>query len=373
MIAVTVIFGWPAAAAAQEFTEIPVVVTRIALELLPDYKEGSLSGSAQLTVQNVLARPVTRIPLQLHRLMTFSEVRDESGRALQFKQDVVRYTDNPRLQVLQAVITLGQPLPPGAAVTLGVKWGGFLTPYTETGSNYVRDRVDTTFTIVRDDARAFPTVSVPTRAVNRATPTPDFEFSLRMTVPRGLVVAAGGRLDERVEQYCMVKYVYRSTIKVPFLNIAVAPYRLLEQDGLRIYYFPADSAGAVMVAEAARNALHRLAAWFGPMAGQPDFAVMEIPDGYGSQADLGAGIIQTAGAFRDRRQLGQLYHELSHLGMRRIWTYPPRAGTRASPNSSTICSPGISMPGRLWTSTCRITCTAICLDLPLTRPTSPRR
>ena len=40
---------------------------------------------------------------------------------------------------------------------------------------------------------------------------------------------------------------------------------------------------------------------------------MEIPDGWGSQASLAGGIIQEAGAFRDRAQLDQLYHELSHL------------------------------------------------------------
>jgi aminopeptidase N len=40
---------------------------------------------------------------------------------------------------------------------------------------------------------------------------------------------------------------------------------------------------------------------------------MEIPDGWGSQASLAGGIIQEAGAFRDRTQMRQLYHELTHL------------------------------------------------------------
>jgi hypothetical protein len=46
---------------------------------------------------------------------------------------------------------------------------------------------------------------------------------------------------------------------------------------------------------------------------------MEIPEGYGSQASLTGGIILTADAFRDRSQLRQLYHELSHL-----WNVPDR-------------------------------------------------
>jgi hypothetical protein len=44
---------------------------------------------------------------------------------------------------------------------------------------------------------------------------------------------------------------------------------------------------------------------------------MEIPEGFGSQASLTAGILQTADAFRDRSERRQLYHELSHL-----WNVP---------------------------------------------------
>lgn len=44
---------------------------------------------------------------------------------------------------------------------------------------------------------------------------------------------------------------------------------------------------------------------------------MEIPENYGSQASLYAGIIQTADAFKSRGELRQVYHELSHL-----WNVP---------------------------------------------------
>jgi aminopeptidase N len=41
--------------------------------------------------------------------------------------------------------------------------------------------------------------------------------------------------------------------------------------------------------------------------------VIEIPEGFGSQASATAGIILDARAFRDRAELPQLYHELSHF------------------------------------------------------------
>jgi hypothetical protein len=41
--------------------------------------------------------------------------------------------------------------------------------------------------------------------------------------------------------------------------------------------------------------------------------LIEIPEGWGSQSNLAAGIIQDASAFRDAGRLHELYHELSHF------------------------------------------------------------
>ena len=41
--------------------------------------------------------------------------------------------------------------------------------------------------------------------------------------------------------------------------------------------------------------------------------MIEIPEGFGSQASATAGIILDASAFGDQAQLPQLYHELSHF------------------------------------------------------------
>jgi hypothetical protein len=302
-----------APASAQEFRQLPVALARLDLDLRPDFAADSLSGNAQLMVRNVTAEAVTRIPLELHRLMTVTRVTDGTGRALRADQAVVRYADNRRVQVNAVVVTLAHLLASGDSTTIVVSWSGFLTPYAETGDLYVRDHIDTAFTIIREDARAFPMIAVPNRAVNVARQRPEFGFSVRVTVPRGLVAAAGGRLVERSQRGDSVVFGYRSTEPGTFVNITIAPYHVIDEDGIRVYSFPADSAGARMVADAAHHALRRLAEWFGPMGGTPDLAVMEIPDGYGSQASLGAGIIQTAAAFRDKRYLGQLYHELSHL------------------------------------------------------------
>jgi hypothetical protein len=68
-----------------------------------------------------------------------------------------------------------------------------------------------------------------------------------------------------------------------------------------------------MVEGAIRAAVGRYTDWYGPLREEWRLTVIEIPEGWGSQASLTAGIIQTADAFRDRGRLYQLYHELSHL------------------------------------------------------------
>ncbi len=61
------------------------------------------------------------------------------------------------------------------------------------------------------------------------------------------------------------------------------------------------------------GALDTLARWFGPLATSPRVTLIEIPEGWGSQASLSAGIILEAPAFRERGRLRELYHELTHF------------------------------------------------------------
>jgi len=293
------------------------LLTRLELDLSVDYERGSIGGSATLHIRNVSERAALAVPLLLNRLMTVTRVVDATHPGAGFTQDVVIFGDAPALQVNSIIVTPASPVPPGDSLALTVHYGGILTGYTETGSLYIRDHVSRDFTIIREDAYAFPVLGVPSWRANRAAPREPFAFTAKVTVPTGLVVAMGGVGDEIARGDSLATWTFRSSAPVPFLNVAIAPYRTLEGEGSRIHYFAADSAGAVMVERGIAAALERLGGWYGPLGVAPNLVVMEIPEGFGSQASLTAGIIQTADAFRDRAELRQLYHELSHL-----WNVP---------------------------------------------------
>jgi hypothetical protein len=242
---------------------------------------------------------------------------DAAGADLPFQQHIAVFRDDSIRQVNAVVAIPGRPVAPGDSFTIVVHYGGILVGYTETGSLYVRDRVSRDFTIIREDAYAFPMLGVTSWRSNRAAPREPFAFAARVSVPVGLVVAMAGELRERTQQDSVVTWSYRGTEPVPFLNIAIAPYRLLERLGVRIFYLPADSTGAPIIERAVAEAVQRYRRWYGPLGREPQLVIMEIPEGFGSQASLTAGILQTADAFRDRSERRQLYHELSHL-----WNVP---------------------------------------------------
>ncbi len=235
------------------------VPRHVTLDVRVDYTGRTLTGSMTYDLENWTTRPAGEVSFLVNRLMEVSGVRGATGGALAYTQDVVRVSDDPIWQVTQVRVRLPSPVPPGGRATLRLDYGGYLVGYQEVGWLYVKDHVD--------------------------TPHEDGTTTWR----------------------------YASGVPSPFLNIAIAPFDTIVDGGVRVFYFPADSAGARRLMTSAQTALRTLTQWLGPPRGGLTLTITEIPDGWGSQASLVGGIIQTASAFRDPTRLGELYHELSHL------------------------------------------------------------
>jgi peptidase M1-like protein len=288
-------------------------VRHATLELSIDYPLEKLAGSMTYDLENWTAQPAREVSFLLNRLMDASNVRDGKGTPVPYTQDVRRVHDDPKWQVTQVIVKLPRPVAPGARTTLRIDYGGSLVGYTEIGWLYVHDHIDTAFTIIRSDALAFPIVGGLVRAANRTVPSVDFTYDASVRVPSKLLVATGGELARTAHDDGTTTWRYRSVGASPFLNIAIAPFDTISESGVHLFYFPADSAGARRLMQSAQNALRMLSQWFGPLHAPLDLTITEIPDGWGSQANLVGGIIQTAAAFHDQRHMRELYHELTHL------------------------------------------------------------
>ena len=277
-----------------------------------DYDTEVLRGTARIMLQNPSAESVREASLLLYRLLRVKTVRDDQGKDLAFSQAVVAFEDFGQLQVNQILVTLPEPLAPGAQTAIEVRFEGHLLGYAETGMRYIQDRIDPAFTILRDDARAYPMPGYPSSRINRSAAVPEFSYSARITVPTGLTVANGGRLEGTDTVGKAVTYRYASLKPSWRMDFMIAKYTEVSSGSIRVFHLPGDGSGAAGVARAAAEALDLFTRWFGARRDPTPLTFIEIPDGWGSQADV-TTIIQTAAAFKDPRRHREVYHEISHL------------------------------------------------------------
>lgn len=277
-----------------------------------DYPRETLTGTARVTVVNRDRRPAQEVSLLLYRMLRVESVANGEDRPLEFRQEVASFDDFPQLQVNHVRVTLPRPLEPGDSAVIGLRYAGYLAGYAETGMAYVQDRIDPAFTILRTDAFAYPEVGYPSFAANTGWDNRSFHYEIRVTVPDSLRVANGGRLVALIRQPGLATYVYRDIRPAWRIDIAIAHYGELTAGGSKVFYFPGDSIGARRVLSAVLRSMKLFTDWFDPLVGDTGFTVIEIPNGWGSQADR-TSIIQSAAAFQDSSRVPEVYHEVSHL------------------------------------------------------------
>ena len=334
LVAVSLIFT--SQPKAQRFADKEIILKTVdyKLDLVIDYENEKILGGCQLMVLNPSKHPIHEIPLLLYRLLKVTSVRDEQGNDLSFTQQVLAYEDWEKLQVNYIAVSLKNPIQQGERRTINIQYEGYILGYSEVGMRYIKDRVDEEFTIIRPDCKAYPEVGYPSWKVNRAAGFQKFDYLVKVTVPHSLLVANGGELVGKVFKNGSVTYSYRNIKPAWRIDVAVAKYDLLEDKAnrLKIFYFPEDKEGAQMVLEALKKTMELYTDWFGPLRDYKGFTVIEIPEGFGSQADVTC-IIQTRVAFTSKERLYGLYHEISHL-----WSVEPR-----DPLPSRLESEGLAM------------------------------
>lgn len=296
------------------------------LDLKVDYETEKIFGKCRLTVHNTGAAAFSEVPLLLYRLLKVQSVKDGRGEPLPFTQEILAFEDWEKLQVNSIRVTLNSPLRTGEKETLAVDYHGYILGYTETGMSYVRETVNKEFTILRQDGRAYPEVGLPSWKASRRIGLQDYDYRLNVTVPAPQIVANGGRLLGVSTADGWSTYSYENIKPAWRMDAAIAAYAILQEDAglIKVFHFKEDAAGAAKIVAALKSTIDLYSSWFGPPEKIEGFAVIELPDGFGSQADV-TSILQTRAAFQKQDQMYQLYHEVSHLfDVRCIDPFPAR-------------------------------------------------
>ena len=282
------------------------------IDLRVDYEQEMINARCDLTLLNTSDVTQSELPLLLYRLLRVSAATDGEGRALEVSQNVQGYEDWPQFQANVIRIGLAEPLAPGARTTISLAYDGYLLGYDETGMLYLTDSIDPKFTIVRTDMLAYPKIGVASWGDTRALGMPEFDYRLRVTVPDRYVVANGGGLEDVTRHEGLVTYTYHNLKPAWRLDAAIAEYEVLKSGPHTVFCFAEDAEGGRFVVERMQQSLALFTEWFGPLQSDRGLAIIEIPDGRGSQTDV-TSIIQSAAAFKDPTNVYEVYHEVSHL------------------------------------------------------------
>jgi len=248
----------------------------------------------------------------LYRLLNVSSIKDENGKTLPFKQQVRTFEDWDILQVNFIEVTLDEPILENKTKKIIIEYSGHLLGYSETGMKYIKDKIDSEFTIIRPDCLSYPIIGKPASNTLKSIAYQNFNYNIRITVPESLFVVNGGILLNKNTNKHLSTFQYKSIAPTSRIDITISKYKIIQKKGMKTYYFEKDSIEAKKIEEIMIATFDLYSKWWGNLKEVKTFSLIEIPKGYGSQANQNY-ILQTATAFNDISQMEQLYHEISHL------------------------------------------------------------
>ncbi len=295
----------------EEKPELPSV-THYDLRFRLFTKDNNLEAEALMTVLNTTSAPLFEIPFILYRLLDVEEVTDGKGTPLSSTGSVVKFSDEKSLQVRFVSVRLDRALSPGESTVVRLKYSGPLWGYREV-MRYVQDRIDDKYSLLRPDSLAYPMLGLPSFQSMMAAFRSQFTYRVEVEVPDGLIVACGGRPVETVRKAGTAVFKFESLKPTFRIDVAVARFEVVEDKdaGIRIYVIPGDEAEAQRILDTAKKSFLFFTGMFGELGDFPGFTIIEIPEGWGSQAS-DFYMLLAAGAFRDKSRASELYHEIAH-------------------------------------------------------------
>ncbi len=280
------------------------------LHLFPS--EQRFDAQAQMTLINQTNQSVSEIPFLLYRLVDVETITDGTGSPIKFSQSIQKFKEVPTWQVNVIRVELPNSLLPSNSTTILMKYGGSIHGYPEV-IPYVKDKIDEQYSLFRPEAFAYPMLSLPSFPVLMTCYQSKFTFDIQASVPSGFTIASSGRLLNSATDGGVVSFTYESKVAVSRMVIAAAKFKTLTDDNynLSVYYLPEDQDGANIVLQEMKKAIDLYSSSFGRPKSFKGCTVIEIPEGWGSQAEHDGTIFQSASAFK-ARNISEIYHEIAH-------------------------------------------------------------
>lgn len=292
-------------------SELPTVTTyHLQIQLFP--ADERFEATCEVTLINQGDEPIEGIPVLLYRLLEVTAVFDLSGQSIWYKQRITRLADDRACQVNALSVFPLRPLEVGDSLKLRISYRGYIYGYPEI-MQYTKDRISEDYSLIRNDVFAYPIFSDTSWASLFQSYRSKFTYTASVEIPKDYMVASGGALVGVDTTGDTAIYRYRSKVPVSRIDIAAAHFICLNDSAslLSTYYLPGDSVGAQHIMQAMREVVPYYEKRFGPAPGYAGFTVIEIPDGWGSQAGR-FYILQTAAAFKDTARISEVYHEVGH-------------------------------------------------------------
>lgn len=286
------------------------VVSHYKLDIQFNLKENLVSIQAALTIKNTTDKTFSKLPFLLYRLLNVENVYNSSDTQLLFNQDVKQLTDLPSLQANELIVDLLSPLQPKDSMILTIKYSGMILGYSEVMA-YVKDRIDDEYTLLRPDTYFYPILTDATFAGSLAANDYKFTYHIVTEVPTGHTVACGGQLINTYTKDKFTSFIYRSKVPTWRIDIAVAKFNFLKNNSISVFYLPEDSLGAKRIMNASQQVIKYYSDLFCVPNSYNGYTIIQIPDGWGSQA-AEYYFLQSSAAFKDSSRISEVYHEIAH-------------------------------------------------------------
>jgi hypothetical protein len=288
------------------------VITHYGVNVRFHLQEQQIDVVSSLSIRNDTKNPCDSIPFLLYRLLSVRYITDSAGRPLDFRQEVIQLSDQPSFQARDVVIRLAAPLKPGDSNRIVIAYSGFVFGYPEVMA-YVNDRIDESYSLLRPDALSYPVIANATFEDLMAADENRFSYRLSATVPKGYTAACGGYAAGRRDSAGTITFEFASQMPTWRMDLAVAQFATLRNPEVKlvVYCLPDDSAGARHILDASLQVVNLYSRMFGKPDHYQGYTIIEIPEGWGSQAG-DFYFLQTAAAFRDSAKIGEVYHEIGH-------------------------------------------------------------